>query len=408
MFVNTQDAWKCVSIFNQRIYNTMNKLILILLLSVFSFGLGISQSIDEEIEFKYIKAKYLLDTERYEDAIVAFTDIIKQDKLYNDAIIQRARAKYAMAAYQGTKKDILLFAESRGMNADALMLLGKADYKMGNSAAATNSLAIASLVIDDDPQIFEFLGNMYEEEDKIDDACKAWRQAAKMGSSKARINAKKVCGDVEEKVEKTKTRVEKSKSKMDGSSIPRRTKVEKPTSGEETDEMGGETEDTRTDEQKRRDADDSLNNPRKDSTKVDDNGKKEEPVEEDTGLEDPALDEEAVEVVEENMPGEDNTPNEIVIDEDLTLIVRGQGLGKRKVLDQPNILILSDEDGTVSIDICVNKRGKVESAEFNSKLSTIAKKSLVSLAIRKSKDFWFEKNDYKEQCGVIMFKIKGS
>jgi len=97
-----------------------------------------------------------------------------------------------------------------------------------------------------------------------------------------------------------------------------------------------------------------------------------------------------------------------VIDEDLTLIIRGEGLGKRKVLDQPNILILSDEDGTVAIDICVNKRGKVESAEFNTKLSTIAKKSLVSLSIRKAKDFWFEKNDYKEQCGVIMFKIKGS
>jgi len=109
-----------------------------------------------------------------------------------------------------------------------------------------------------------------------------------------------------------------------------------------------------------------------------------------------------------DLPPDDNTPNTIVIDEDLTLIIRGEGLGKRKVLDQPNILILSDEDGTVAIDICVNKRGKVESAEFNTKLSTIAKKSLVSLSIRKAKDFWFEKNDYKEQCGVIMFKIKGS
>jgi len=107
----------------------------------------------------------------------------------------------------------------------------------------------------------------------------------------------------------------------------------------------------------------------------------------------------------EDLPPDDNTPNEIEIDEDLTLVIRGQGLGKRRVLDQPNILILSDEDGIVAVDICVNKRGKVETAEFNSKLSTIAKKSLVSLAIRKSKDFWFEKNDYKEQCGVIMFKI---
>jgi tetratricopeptide (TPR) repeat protein len=392
---------------NQRIYNTMNKLILILLLSVFSFGLGISQSIDEEIEFKYIKAKYLLDTERYEDAIKEFTDIIKQDKSYNNAIIQRAKAKYAMAAYKGTKRDVLLFAESSGMNADALTLLGKADYRMGNSAAAINSLLIASQVIDDDPQIFEFLGNMYEEEGKIDEACAVWRKAAKMGSSKARINAKKACGDIEEKVKKT--RVKRSKSKMDGSTLPTKTKVEKPTSSEEPDEMDSEEEDTRTEEQKRRDADDSLNSPTEDKSKVEgnNNGSDEETTEDEPEMEDTAREDEVVEN-EENMPRADNTPNEIEIDEDLILIIRGQGLGKRKVLDQPNILILSDEDGTVSIDICVNKRGKVESAEFNSKLSTIAKKSLVSLAIRKSKDFWFEKNDYKEQCGVIMFKIKGS
>ncbi len=387
----------------------MNKLILILLLSVFSLGLGISQSIDEEIEFKYIKAKYLLNTERYEDAIKEFTGIIEEDKSYKDVIIQRARAKYAMAAYRGTKKDVLLFVVNNGMNADALMLLGKADYKMGNSAAAINSLLIASQVIDDDPQIFEFLGNLYDEEDKIDDACSAWRKAAKMGSSKASINAKKACGDIEEeeKVKKNRTKVKKPSSKMDGSTLPTKTKVEKPTSGEESDGMGSGMEDTRTEEQKRRDADDSLNNPSKDGTVEDDQTKSDDGnTDEDPATEDDAVIEEQED--SENMPVEDNTLNEIEIDEDLTLIIRGQGLGKRKVLDQPNILILSDEDGTVSIDICVNKRGKVESAEFNSKLSTIAKKSLVSLAIRKSKDFWFEKNDYKEQCGVIMFKIKGS
>lgn len=382
----------------------MNKFILILLVSVFSFGIGNSQSIDEEIEFKYIKAKYLLDTERYEDAIKAFTGIIKQDASYNDALIQRAKAKYAMAAYKGTKKDVLLFAENSGMNAEALLLLGKADYKLGNSVAAMNSLSIAGQLLNEDPQIFEFLGNLYEEEDKMDDACAAWRKASSMGSSKARISAKKACGNV---VDKTKTKVKKPSSKMDGSSLPTKSDVEKPTSGKEAEVEDMQKEDTRTEEQKRRDADDSLNNPRADSTKANDNTddqSDDEPVFEDTDVEDSdSFDED-----DSNMPGEDNTPNQIKIDEDLTLVIRGQGLGKRKVLDQPNILILSDEDGTVSIDICVNKRGKVESAEFNSKLSTIAKKSLVSLAIRKSKDFWFAKNDYKEQCGVIMFKIKGS
>ena len=373
---------------------TMNKFLLILLLSVFSFGLGTSQSIDEEIEFKYIKAKYLLDTERYEDAIKAFTSIIKQDPTYADVLIQRAKAKYAMAAYKGTKKDVLLFAESMGMNADALMLLGKADYKLGNSKAAINSLTVASELNGDDAQIFEFLGNMYEEDDNIDNACIAWRKAAKMGSSKARISAKKACGDVD-KVKKSK----KKKSKLDGASLPTKNKKDKTTSGEKEDEV----EDTRTEVQKRRDADDSLNKPRKDQTT--------DEVETSTSEDEVEIEEDEQEIeeeVDENMPGEDDTPKKIEIDEELTLIIKGQGLGKRKILKQPNILILADEDGTVAIDICVNKRGKVESAEFNSKLSTIAKKSHVSLSIRKAKDFWFEKNDYKEQCGVILFKIKGS
>jgi len=384
----------------------MSKFILILLVSVFSFGVLSAQSVEEEIEFKYIKAKYLLDTERYEDAIKAFTEIIKQDETYSDALILRAKSKYAMAAYRGTKKDVLLYAVKNGITEEALMLLGKADYKMGNSDAAMNSLSLASQLIDDDAQIDEFLGNLYEENDNLEEACAAWQRAAAMGSSKASIKAKKECGDFEpvKKKKKTKkTKVKKPSSKMDGSSLPSKSKIEPaPEKEEEQDEMGGDMEDTRTEEQKRRDADDSLNNPTRES------GIDPEPEDTDSTIEEDTNDEIVEDEDEGNMPSEDNTPKEIIIDEDLTLIVRGQGLGKRRILDQPNILILSDEDGTVSIDICVNKRGKVESAEFNSKLSTIAKKSLVSLAIRKSKDFWFEKNDYKEQCGVIMFKIKGS
>ena len=396
-------AHKCV-IHAINVFKSMNKFILILLVSIFSFNIGSSQSIDEEIEFKYIKAKYLLDTERYEDAIKAFTSIIKQDSKYNDVLIQRAKAKYAMAAYKGTKKDVLLFAESSGMNAEALLLLGKADYQLGNSDAAVNSLSVASQILEDDPQIFEFLGNIYEESENLDKACTAWRRAAKMGSSKARISAKKACGNVEDK---TKTKIKKTKSKIEESSIPTTNRVERPTSGEKAEEKV----DTRTEQQKRRDADDSLSNPKKDTSKSEedkDNQSNSNPDPEGADAEESDMDEDESVDDDANMPGEDNTPNKLIIDEDLTLIIRGQGLGRRKVLDQPNILILSDEDGTVSIDICVNKRGKVESAEFNSKLSTIAKKSLVSLAIRKSKDFWFEKNDFKEQCGVIMFKIKGS
>lgn len=387
-------------------FTVMNRFLLALALCLFSIALAKSQNLEEEVEFNYIKAKYLLDTERYEDAIKAFTKIVNENSGYKDALLLRAQAKYAMAAYKGTKKDVLLFAVSNGMNDLAITLLGKADYKMGNADAALNSLAVAAQVNKEDAQLSEFLGNIYEDKDQLLKACEYWQMSAKMGSSKSRIKAKKVCGSVLPKEEKVKRKPRKSK--IENPTFPTQTKDDKK---EEDDAPVMKDESTSTGDHK----DDSLNNPRRDSDLKDNQQQEDDVPSEDDDAGDPMNDEDepADDTVigdddYENMPEEDNTPNEIEIDEDLTLIIRGQGLGKRKILDQPNILILSDEDGIVAVDICVNKRGKVETAEFNSKLSTIAKKSLVSLAIRKSKDFWFEKNDYKEQCGVIMFKIIGS
>jgi len=377
----------------------MNRFLLALALCLFSIALSKAQDLENEIEFNYIKAKYLLDTERYEDAIKAFTKLLEDNKGYKDALLLRAKAKYAMAAYTGTKKDVLLHASRGGMNTMGITLLGKADYKLGNNDAAMNSLSIAVKVNDEDPQVAEFLGNIYEENDQLLKACEYWQKSAKMGSSKAGVKARKVCGST---VADPVVKKEKTKSKINDPQFPSRESRDEQKSDDEDRVIKDES--TSIGDHK----DDTLNNPTKDKVlkKDDEMGG----AVEETKTEEPENDELAQEEdtkVDDlgDLPPDDNTPNEIEIDEDLTLIIRGQGLGKRRVLDQPNILILSDEDGVVAVDICVNKRGKVETAEFNSKLSTIAKKSLVSLAIRKSKDFWFAKNDYKEQCGVIMFKI---
>ena len=391
----------------------MNRFLLALALCLFSIAMAKSQDLEGEIEFNYIKAKYLLDTERYEDAIKAFTKLLEEDSNYKDALLLRAQSKYAMAAYRGTKKDVLLFAANNGMNTAAVTLLGKADYKMGNNQAAINSLGLAVSSNSEDAQVSEFLGNLYEKEDQLLKACKYWQKSASMGSSKSRIKAKNMCGmyeEVEKEPEVTTIDDTRLPDATDDGAIgnddeaatdPNKMKNNTPPSTENDERTNG-----------------TLNNPTKDTVLKQQGGEEvpnEQTEDENTGgsgvsesYPDDDNDPIFVEEVKDPMPEEDNTPNEIEIDEDLTLVIRGQGLGKRKILDQPNILILSDTDGVVAVDICVNKRGKVESAEFNSKLSTIAKKSLVSLAIRKSKDFWFEKNDYKEQCGVIIFKITAS
>ena len=385
----------------------MNRFLLALALCLFSIALSKAQDLENEVEFNYIKAKYLLDTERYEDAIKAFTKLLEENKGYKDALLLRAQAKYAMAAYVGTKKDVLLNASRAGMDPLGITLLGKADYKLGNSEAAMNSLSLAVNANKEDAQVAEFLGNMYEENDQLLKACEYWKISAKMGSSKAGIKARDLCGEVIQEVVERKQEPKKSKI-VDPEFPPRKTDVVVT-----TDDDLVLKDDNATGNQK----DDSLNNPTRESVlekneeKMQNEGEatKVEDSDEDGEVDEPVR--EADPIVEDvvyDLPPDDNTPNEIEIDEDLTLVIRGQGLGKRRILDQPNILILSDEDGIVAVDICVNKRGKVESAEFNSKLSTIAKKSLVSLAIRKSKDFWFEKNDYTEQCGVIMFRISAS
>lgn len=388
----------------------MNRFLLALALCLFSIALSKAQDLENEVEFKYIKAKYLLDTERYEDAIKAFTDLLEENKGYKDALLLRAQSKYAMAAYVGTKKDVLLHASRAGMNSQAITLLGKADYKLGNSEAAMNSLGLAVNVNEEDPQVSEFLGDLYEENDQMLKACEYWQISAKMGSSKAGVKARKSCGSyVSEVVERKQ---EPKKSKIQNPEFPpRKTDVEVPT--KEDDDLILKDE-TATGNQK----DDTLNNPTRGSV-LEKNEEKMQNEDEGMGTDDAVMnteedepvqneEEPIVEDVVDNLPPDDNTPNEIEIDDDLTLVIRGQGIGKRRILNQPNILILSDEDGIVAVDICVNKRGRVESAEFNSKLSTIAKKMLVSLAIRKSKDFWFEENDYAEQCGVIIFKIKAN
>ncbi len=386
--------------------------------SLFTLGVGLAQEIESEIDFKYVKAKYLLGTERYEEAIKAFTVIIKENPKYADATILRAEAKYAMAAYKGTKKDVLIYIDNKGVTKTAIILLGKAEYRMKNYEAAINSLTLATRLNTDDAQVWEYVGNIHKENGKLLKACEFWQTAAKMGSSKARIKSKKTCGNTEptepEKDKVIPSSRKKTKAKIESlpSSKHRQTEDTKEEKSEEEKKM----KDNRTPDQIRRDNDDSLKNPTNgtkigdatndDNIKIEDKTKKED----DKKVETPEIEEPSTKDEDDSgsMPDEDDFKNVIKVDNDLTLIIKGQGLGRRNVLKQPNILIMANEGGTVAIDICVNKRGKVVSAEFNGQLSTKARKSLVSLAIRKSKDFWFGKSDYKEQCGLILFEIKGN
>jgi len=315
------------------------KIFSIILISIFSCLSLHSQSIDEELGFIYVKADYLLETDRYEDAIKEFTKIIAKDPKYKDALYKRAKAKYAIAAFKGTKKDLLQAFELVGITPESLELFGKAQKNLDEHDASETTLKTSSMISTGGRTSTSTTSNKRKDNDT---------------STEQDDEDKGALGSLEDQL-----------SSILEDLLPDRKTDEEGT----TTDTGKEGSTTTTGS----DSNDS-----------------------DTDTE--------VEVKKE--PEVDNSVNEILIDEDLTLEIK-DGLGGRKILQQPNILILSDKSGEVSVDVCVNANGKVTSAEYNKGNSSISTQSLVSLAVRKSKEFWFKKADAEETCGTIVFKITG-
>ena len=301
-----------------------------------------AQSLDEELGFIYVKAEYLLDTDRYEESILEFSKIVAIEPGFKDVLYKRAIAKYALAAYKGVKQDLLQSFEFTGLSSESILLYGKALDELGESESASKTLNIASKLYPDD------------------------KKASKYKDPEEEDSTHKDEGDHKNTEETIKEEVKKLEDKISSildDLLPDSEEDEEAESESGGNDDNGESENTETSNKK----DDDF------KTKV-------------------------------YIP--DNSINEIYIDEDLTLEIKN-GLGNRKVLEQPNILILSESAGDVAVDICVNRNGKVTSAEYNQRTSNLDIQSLISLAVRKSKEFWFEKSDRKETCGTIIFHISG-
>ena len=336
--------------------------------TIFSYG----QDVEDEVGFLYIKADYLLETGRYSEAIKQYDQVIRMQTDYKEALLQRAKAKYAMASFRGVKDDVLNYIKNKGVNADALSMLAYADYRQGNYKAALNSLNTALACGSNDAELYFVRGECQLALDQFEDACGNWNKAAQMGFNKASLQVNKYCGDV------VATKPNSGPRPRPGQGSAGETTQSKPT---QTSPV---------------------------PTKPSGSPKPTKPGANDSGMggstgNPPA---EEVIVVEEPKQPFDNSVNEIKVDDDLSLIIRN-GLGGRELIQQPNILILSDEGGTVAIDVVVNARGRISSAEVNTTASTLTTASIVSLATRKAKEFWFEKSDWPETEGTILFVISG-
>lgn len=285
-----------------------------------------AQDLESELGFLYVKADYLLETERYQEAIAEFDKIVEQDPGYKDVLFKRASSKFAIENYDEAKIDLLLAFDIKGVQSEMLLLFGKAQKQLGQHDAAAKTMKTASMLMGED------------------------------GSKRKRPSKK----------------------------LPSSNKNDDDQASENTDKSTGDKIKDGLDE-----IDDKVN----------------DILDDILGDEDANSDEEVLEP-EEEVYVPDMSINEIYIDEDLTIIIKN-GLGGREILEQPNILILSETSGEVAVDVCVNRNGKVSSAKFNEAASSLSIQSLVSLAVRKSKEFWFEKSDQEEICGRFIFKITG-
>ncbi len=328
----------------------------------------VAQNWEEEIGFLYTKGEYLMQTNRYDEAVKQLSLVINKNQSYKDALYLRALSKYNLRSYKGVKKDLLLAMDIKGLEGNLVELMGLTEYELGEYDKALKNLGIAEVLSPDNHDVKVVLGQIYQKQGKYSQACHKWSDAFKYGSRKARSLMVKHCD----------------------AGVGNATEDDIAYEDEEKDYFGG-------DRTEKVDSAIRVNTGTRDYTY-------------DEELDEPSSNEEAEPSYEEDNEGgiiEDTDVNEIEIDEDLSLSLYGNGLGNRKILDQPSILILSDISGKVTIKVCVNKGGRIESAVLDEERSTIDKQSLISLALRKSKQFWFAKSN-KEQCGLIVFNIKGS
>ena len=79
----------------------------------------------------------------------------------------------------------------------------------------------------------------------------------------------------------------------------------------------------------------------------------------------------------------------------------GGGLDERGVLFEPEIIEQSQKSGRVVVAICVDKSGKVISANFTQRGSTTTDSELVSVAELSALKYRFMPSEFENQCGTI-------
>lgn len=84
----------------------------------------------------------------------------------------------------------------------------------------------------------------------------------------------------------------------------------------------------------------------------------------------------------------------------------GGGLGGRAVVNRGRINDTSQKSGKVVIEVCVDKEGRVVSADYTQRGSTTSDSELKSKAIQAAKGYRFAASSADQQCGTITFNFQ--
>ncbi|GLR19662.1 tetratricopeptide repeat protein [Portibacter lacus] len=350
-----------------------------------------AQSVEEETGFKYVKGNYLFDSGRYDEAIQVYNDIIKGNASYEEALVYRARAKYALGAYKGAKRDGLAYIELNGLSEGVCLVMGRAELGLGNPLVAISYLDYAVLKNSTNTDALLARGDAFFEIDDDVSACTDWHKAKRLGSDKAAQQADAYCKRVAIPIDDEPRKQPEVIAEDNGDDILDDDEVLS-TGSQSTDEDEGDEDVLSGDEVLSTEtaSNDDVVNSSEDDYIFDSSDDEDEFPEED-----PVFDDEPLDIVVEL----------IEIDEDLDIKIY-DGVGSRQVREVPDIIILSDNAGQVVVDVCIDRSGNVSSATLNRKKSTIGSAGLVSLALRKSREFKFERTKQDEQCGKIAFLLK--
>lgn len=367
-------------------------LFLIFLTTLFIKGQVDAQSVEEETGFKYVKGNYLFDSGRYDEAIQVYNEIVQDDPSYKSVLVYRARAKYALGASKGAKRDGLAFIELNGLTEEVCLIMGKAEFGLGNPMVSMSYLDFALYRNPVNEEALLFRGNVFFDLEDDVAACTDWHKAKRLGSDKASQQATLYCKRVAIPIDDIEVIHEESDKKEEGKILS-------------SDEVlsSEDVEENDSAEDSILGGDEVLSSETNDDLPTETANTNEDDYIYDSGQD---LDEE----FPEEVPVFDDEPLDIVveiieIDDDLDIKIY-DGVGSREVREIPDILILSDKAGQVVVDICIDQSGNVVSASLNRKKSTVGSAGLISLALRKSREFKFARSREREQCGKIAFLIK--